>query len=641
MKNFGNISISSSLRQHLLPTAASVALAAAGALTCASAQAHEDDDIDEIIVEGRWTNPTGYLTSASEGIVGQVEIDLRPRLRTGELLEVVPGLIVTQHSGSGKSNQMFLRGFNLDHGTDFATWIDGMPINMPTHGHGQGYTDLNFLIPELIRTVEFRKGPYHAEVSDFSSAGAAFLSTFSKMPDGLLRAGIGENGFMRLVAADSIEAGGGNLLYAGQTHRYDGPWVGVNEDLDRYNGLIKYSKATDLGEWGVTFMGYDAQWNSADQIPARAVASGLVDELGTIDDTVGGQSSRYSLSGTWHRNLSAGKLRARGYVIDYELDLLSNFTYFLDDPVNGDQFQQIDDRVITGGDLTFTFGEDALRHTVGAMVRRDDINEVGLYRTVAGRRLSTVRQDQVVETSLGIYYDVEAQLTDRLRANVGLRADYFDFNVRTSNIAANAGTASDTLVSPKLGLIYWLNDMTELFLSAGRGFHSNDARGTTITVDPVSGDPIDRVDPLVSSDGAEIGVRFFRDQTLNLSASLWYLDLDSELLFVGDAGNTEASRPSRRYGLEIPLYYRPNERWTFDVELALTHSELRGDDPAGDKIPGALDRVVSAVRETAQYPNGMYGSLRARHFGPRPLIEDGSAEVEFINGLQPEPGLQA
>ncbi|MEL6215153.1 MAG: TonB-dependent receptor plug domain-containing protein, partial [Pseudomonadota bacterium] len=235
------------------------------------AHAHEDE-LDEVIVQaGRWQNPTGVLTSASEGIVGQEEIAARPRLRTGDLLEVVPGLVVTQHSGTGKSNQMFLRGFNLDHGTDFATWIDGMPVNNPTHGHGQGYTDINFIIPELVSTVEFRKGPYYAEVSDFSSAGAAYMSTVSSLDEGMLKIGVGENGFGRILAANSFEVGGGELLVGGLSHVYDGAWVGVSEDLKRYSGLARYSQSTEDSEWNITFMGYDASWDAADQVPQRGV----------------------------------------------------------------------------------------------------------------------------------------------------------------------------------------------------------------------------------------------------------------------------------------------------------------------------------------------------------------------------------
>ncbi|MFK7888419.1 MAG: TonB-dependent receptor [Gammaproteobacteria bacterium] len=590
-----------------------------------AADAHENEDIDEIIVQaGRWQNPTGALTSASEGIVGQAEIDARPRLRTGEILEVVPGLVVTQHSGTGKSNQLFLRGFNLDHGTDFATWVDGMPVNNPSHGHGQGYTDLNFIMPELINTVEFRKGPYYAEVSDFSSAGAAYLSTVNKLEQGMVKVGLGENGFAKVFAADSFELAEGDFLFGVQTHVYDGAWVGVEENLRRYNALARYSRSNEQREWNITVMGYDATWDAADQVPLRAVESGLVDAFGTIDDTVGGSSSRFSLSGSWHEDRENGQLRARGYLVSYELDLFSNFTYFLDDPVNGDQFEQVDDRTILGGDVTFSFSPVGRhRQNVGLMLRHDDIGDVGLFRTAQRQRLSTVRQDEVNQTSVGLYYDVDTEWNSRWRTSFGLRADYYHFDVARSTLAENTGTDNDFLVTPKVNVIYSASDDLELFFSAGRGFHSNDARGVTIQTDPVSGEPTDGVDPLVTSDGAEIGFRWFREQRLNVSASLWWLELESELLFVGDAGNTEPSPPSRRYGLEIPLYYRLNDMWTADLEMSFSRGRFQN----GDQIPGTLDRVISAGL-SAETPGGWYGSARLRHFGERPLVEDDSVRSD-------------
>ncbi|MFK8016501.1 MAG: TonB-dependent receptor, partial [Gammaproteobacteria bacterium] len=508
--------------------------------------------------------------------------------------------------------------------TDFATWIDGMPVNMPTHGHGQGYTDLNFMIPELVSTVEFRKGPYYAEVSDFSSAGAAFLTTVNRLDQGMIETGVGENGFARILAADSVAVAGGDFLFGVQTHVYDGPWVGVDEDLRRYNGLARYSRSNEDREWNITFMGYDATWDSADQVPQRAVDSGLVPALGTIDDTVGGSSSRYSLSGSWHADINGAKFRARGYWIDYELDLFSNFTYFLEDPINGDQFQQVDQRNVFGGDLSWQFAPVGRhRQTVSLMLRHDAIDEVGLFNTSRRARIGTVRLDEVAQTSVGLFYDVDTEWTSQWRTSLGLRADYYNFDVTRSTLAENQGSDSDFLVTPKVNIIYSPTDSTEIFFSAGRAFHSNDARGVTIVTDPVSGEPADQVDPLVVSDGAEIGFRMFQDNRLNVSASLWYLELESELLFVGDAGNTEPSPPSRRSGLEIPIYYRLNDTWTVDMELSLSRGRFEG----GDQIPGTLDRVVAAGI-TADSPRGWYGSARVRYFGERPLLEDNSVRSD-------------
>lgn len=590
--------------------------------------AHEipEEDIEEIVVTGRWTDLAGLAISASEGIVGQQELDIRPRLRTGEVLEVVPGLIVTQHSGTGKSNQMFLRGFNLDHGTDFSTLVDGMPVNLPSHGHGQGYTDTNFLIPELIERVEFRKGPYHAAIGDFSSTGSAHLSTFKELPEPMLKVGIGEDGHRQFLLAGSTDAGNGSLLYAAQRHAYDGPWVDISEDLERLNGVLRYSRKIDAGaEWDVMLMGYDASWNAPDQIAQRAIDTGLVDRLGSLDPTISGETSRYSLSGSLLRRFTGDRqLHAHAYVIDYDLDLFSNFTYFLDDPVNGDQFEQVDRRTVMGGDINYLWSASSRfdsTYTIGLSLRHDDIDEVALFRTQNKTRLGTVRSDEVSQSSVGVYLQAETQWNERWRTQFGVRADYYDFSVE-SNLPANSGDSDDSIVAPKMSIVYALDPESEIYLSTGRGFHSNDARGTTIRIDPTTGVPVERVDPLVASTGAEFGYRTLRNERLNLSASLWYLELDSELLFVGDAGITEPSRPSRRYGIELPIYYRLGN-WVFDFELALTRSSYDDDDPAGDKIPGSIERVVAAG-VSAQYPSGFYGSLRARHFGDRPLIEDGS-----------------
>jgi hypothetical protein len=612
------------------------ALALTGAVSTAL-QAQQG--ADEIVVRGRWDDPFGYSISASQGVVGPEELNARPRLRTGEILEVVPGLIITQHSGTGKSNQMFLRGFNLDHGTDFATWVDGMPVNMPTHGHGQGYTDVNFLIPELVERLEYRKGGYYAEVSDFSSAGAAYLSTYRRLDEGMVQAGLGEDGFFSALVADSIEAGEGALTFGLQARRYDGPWVDISEDLDSENLLLRYAgEASNGGSWDVALMGYDAQWNAADQIPRRAVDSGSISPLGSIDTTLRGDTSRYSLSGSWNAEVGAGRARLNAYTIDYDLNLFSNFTYFLDDPVDGDQFEQLDDRRITGGDFAYTLGDTDLQHTFGVMLRYDDIGDVGLFHTANLERLSTVRRDAVDELAVGLYYSNEKRWTDKLRTTIGLRFDHFDFDV-TSDLPANSGSASDSMVAPKFNVIYAATANTELYVSAGKGFHSNDARGTTITIDPATGDPAEQVSPLVDSHELELGFRSFVERRLNLSAALWYLELDSELLFIGDAGTTEASRPSERYGLELPIYYRFSDQLTLDVELAFTHSEFTDSDPAGDKIPGAIDQVVAAGI-TYQDPDGFYGSARLRYFAPRPLIEDGSVESDSSTSVNATIGFR-
>lgn len=576
------------------------------------------DELETITVEGHYEAQIGEAISASEGIIGQVELAARPIARTGEVLETVPGMVVTQHSGTGKANQYFLRGFNLDHGTDFRTSVDGMPINMRTHGHGQGYTDLNFIIPELIERIDYKKGPFYAEVGDFSGAGAAEFAMASQLEERLLHVSLGENRYQRFVATNDLKVQNGNWIMGLEHNRYDGPWADIDEDLDKTNVFLRRSWNFDDRHYSLTLMGYDNQWNSADQIPTRAVESDLINRLGSLDTGVGGESNRYSISGHMHNddwNITA-------YAIDYDMTLWSNFTYFLDDPANGDQFQQVDSRRIYGVDTSYQLDNrqdfGGLQQTLGLQWRTDDIDEVGLYRTQNRERLSSVRSDEVTESSVGLYWQGASQWNDQLRSTVGLRYDFYDFDV-DSDRNENSGSGSDGIASAKFNLAYTLDDHWEVFGGIGQGFHSNDARGVTIKVDPVTGEAVDNVDPLVRSFGAEIGLRFFETDKLNASIALWGLELDSELLFVGDAGNTEASRASRRYGVELTTYYRPFPGLTLDGELSWTRTRFTEDKAGeGDHVEGSLPVVVSLG---AAYENdqGWFSSARLRHFGERSL----------------------
>jgi hypothetical protein len=590
----------------------------------ASARHQTDGDVPPtIVVTGRRLNLVGEAISASEGVIGRQEVDSRPLLRAGDLLEFVPGLVATQHSGSGKANQYFLRGFNLDHGTDFATFVDAMPVNMRTHGHGQGWTDLNFLIPETVDQIRYRKGTYYADVGDFSSAGSARFELAEKLPRGFVEVTAGSFGYRRGVVVDTLETGGGDLLYAGEVQSFDGPWDDIEEDVRKKNALLRFSKNAGSGRAHLTLMAYANRWNSPDQIPARAVRQGLISRLGSIDPTVGGKSSRYSLSGGWTGSMLGGRLNAEAYAIDSALDLYSNFTYLLDDPVNGDQFRQVDERQLYGFELSQQWRTGRSRWRVGADGRHDDIDRVGLFRTRNRKPVSTVREDAVQETSFGLFASNEFTFGDSLRTYAGVRFDHFRFDVDAKSLQANSGEASDSKVSLKGSVIYQPAKALELYFSVGQGYHSNDARGTTIRIDPVSGEPADRVDPLVASLGGEFGARLFVADKLQTTLALWTLRLDSELLFVGDAGNTEASRPSRRDGLELGLYYFANKHLSGEVELSYTKSRFRDRDPAGNRIPGSIPLVISGG-VTAGAGNGWSATGRLRYFGKYPLIEDRS-----------------
>lgn len=587
--------------------------------------------LDDITVqEEEKTSLVGEAISSSEGTITQSEIESRPVLRTGEILEFVPGMVVTQHSGSGKANQYFLRGFNLDHGTDFSTTIEGMPVNMRSHAHGQGYSDLNFIIPEFIERIEYQKGPYHAEDGDFSTAGSANFSLMNHLDSPFVSLEAGEDGYQRTVMGTETKTGENRLLLGVEAQRYDGPWEDVNEDVKKYNFLARLNRPLLDGDLTLTLMGYKNQWNSADQIPEYAVEQGIISNLGSLDKTVGGESSRYSLSGKWRND----NWLIDTYAIKYKLDLFSNFTYFLDDPINGDQFEQVDDRVLYGANINRyidgALGERAFYQQFGLQLRHDDIDEVGLNHTKEREYLSTVRSDKVGISSLGLFWKGDVELTNKLSLNTGVRYDYMQVDVQ-SNLAQNSGNADDGLLSLKGGLRYDVNDRWNIYANAGQSFHSNDARGATQTIDPISHNKVEPADLLVKAQGAEMGLRFSQNSRLNISTALWLLDLDSELLFVGDAGNTEASRASRRYGLEFTAYYWLSDHLNLDFEASWTDAyfkdSLQGE---GNKVEGSVPTVISAGvgwKPTSNWET----NIRLRHFSSRLLDSYGEKKSDPFN----------
>jgi hypothetical protein len=580
-------------------------------------------------VEDPAANLVGIAAAASQGAVTAAQIDDRPIMHAGEVLETVPGLVVSQHSGEGKANQYYLRGFNLDHGTDFSTTVAGVPVNTPTGAHAHGYADVSFLIPELVSGVQFKKGPYFADEGDFSAAGAANINYVNQLERPIVRVSGGNDGWGRLFGAASPRVGAGYLLGALEVNHNDGPWVRP-DNYRKLNGVLRYSRGDNRNGFSLAGMGYWADWDSTDQVPERAISEGLIPRFGLIDESDGGTANRQSLAAEYQRSNGPSSLRATGFLLHNSLNLFSNFTYFLDDPDNGDQFEQAERRVAAGGRVTYRrLGHFFERHTesaIGVQLRRDWLDPVGLYRTAGRQRLSTTREDEVGQTMAAVYAQSEIEWTRTFRTTFGLRADRYLFSV-TSDNALNSGDGSDGFVSPKVGAIFGPWKGTELYVNAGTGFHSNDARGAAITVDPLSGDPVHRVTPLVRAKGAEIGLRTVRIRGVQSTVALWYLGIDSELLFVGDAGTTEAGRASRRVGVEWTNYARLAPWMTVDADLAFTNARFTDDDPAGTEIPGALDRVISAG-VTIEPRKPVFGSVRVRHFGPRPLIEDGSVNSE-------------
>ncbi len=574
----------------------------------------------EILVFGSDFNLSGTPVTAAEGIVFDTQLELRPVSRTAELLEFVPGLIATQHSGEGKANQYFVRGFNLDHGTDFALRLDDMPINMPTHGHGQGYADINFIIPELVDRLTYRKGPYYADGGDFATAGSAEFSYADSLDQGIINLTLGENDYQRLFLGESYDLFAGQLTLAGAVTQYAGPWD-RDQNLDKRKAVIKYHEASPEREWSLTGMSYLNDWDATDQIPLRAVESGNLSRWGNIDPTVGGASRRNSLSFAWQENLGADdQWNFSAYLMDYTLDLFSNFTYFANDPVRGDQFQQADDRRVAGFETEYRRNLQTRIPTeivVGFQNRYDDI-DVGLYLTEQREIHDTVRADNVEQSLNSLYASVQHQWTDRFRSVASVRADHYEFDVAAS-IAVNSGAGSDTLFSPKLNLIYSPMDGLETFLSAGQGFHSNDARGTVISVDPATGEPAETVDPLATARSYEAGLRTSLIPKTQIALTAFTMRLSSELIYVGDAGNTEANDPSERHGIELNGLYSPTEWLLFDADISYTDAHLRG--------VGADDQIGNAVERTASLGmivddlNNWSGGIRLRYLGEAPLTE--------------------
>ncbi len=624
-----------------------------------------------INVQGREDDLIGIAESSTQGTVGAEEIADRPILRSGEVLETVPGLIITQHAGGGKANQYYLRGFNLDHGTDFAIFIDDMPLNLPSHAHGEGYSDMNTVIAEFVKRVNFEKGPYYADIGNYGSAGSAHVEFFKTLPQNFIKVeGGGLLDYGRAVFGTSHRLGSGNILAGGEAYYDNGPWVHPDA-FAKFNGLITYSRGDDADGFSITARAYHGKWHSSDQIPVSAVP--LVGLYGTLDPTDGGHSQRYSLQSEWHRQGTNSASEVVAYGFYYDLDLFSNFTYYLVDPVDGDQFEQQDKRWVAGLDahhtIFSTWSGHKMSNTFGLQLRNDWINN-GLYLTQNRLRMdktdyntgdqipstlpATRERDRFTDTILGFYAENKIQWTDKIRSVVALRGDEEIFVVNSlaysaSVNAANSGTAAKFLPSPKATLIFgpWAN--TEFYLQGGFSFHSNDGRGATQTIEPISADnpypntPVAKIPPLVQTKGGEIGVRTVAVPHLQSTLSLWYLHSNSELQQDGDTGGTSASeQSSNRYGVEWANYYTPREHMAIDFDLAnsralfttIDDGDAAPNSSGGKRVPEAVGLVVSSGI-TLHDLKGFSTSMRLRYFGPRDLTSDGiyrSRQTVMLNG---------
>jgi opacity protein-like surface antigen/outer membrane receptor protein involved in Fe transport len=594
---------------------------------------------------------------ASQTTISGAELNSRPVATNTEILEAAPGLAVVQHSGSGKANQYYLRGYNLDHGTDLAIFWDDIPINLPTNAHGQGYADLNFLIPETISGLEVRKGPYFADIGDFANAGDLHLFLRDSVPQNIVSATVGSFGYDRFLTLGSTALGGGSLLYAGEFKTYDGPWV-TGEDVRRFSGLLRYSQGTATNGFSATAMGYTNNWNSSDQVALRAITTGQIGQFGEIDPTDGGDTSRFMLSTRFAQSDDAGLWKANAYLVKETMNLWNNFTWFTTDPMNGDQFHQHDGRIYGGAGVSRTINGTLFSRPTetlfGVQTRYDDI-DVSLGNTAGRLFLSNTLVDHVGEGNVGIYAQNTTRWTDWFRTTAGWRGDYFWASVNSILQPANSGNAQAAIGSPKFTMTFGPFYKTELFIAAGMGYHSNDARGVTAT--QVAGDPTTPQDTtpfLVRSRGAEIGVRTKAIPNLDSSISLFYLHQNSELVFEGDTGTTAPGPPSQRTGIEITNNYRLASWMSVDADVALARARFVGFDSAqgqlfeslagfpqsqignapGNFIPEAPWMVASAG-VTLGEKTGWFGALRWRYISARPLTEDGvfqSPPVNIFNG---------
>jgi hypothetical protein len=595
-------------------------------------------------IENPAENLVGVASAGSEGAITAAQLAVRPVNRATEILETVPGLVISQHSGEGKANQYYLRGFNLDHGFDFAQTVAGIPVNMPTHAHAQGYADSNFLIPELVSGVQYRKGPYYAENGDFSSAGSANINYFNVLDRPLVSVTGGSFDYGRFLGAVSPRVGAGNLLAAFEWERDNGPWVSPN-NKDKYNGVVRYSQGNSRNGLSLTFMGFSNHWHSTDQIPQRAVDSGEIDRFGFIEETDGGETYRYSGAFDWQTSGANNSTRITAYVQRYGVQLFHNFTYFLNDPENGDQFEQFEERWTTGGKLTHRriarLGGKSTENLFGVDVRNDSVGgPLGLYHTRETVRLSTTRADDVDQRSIGIFGESEIEWSRFVRTTFGLRGDIYNWSVTADN-PLNSGEKTSAILSPKISAAFGPWNSTEFYANWGLGYHSNSGLGITLTVDPVTGEPAETSPSFARAQGAEFGARTVAIKGLQTTATLWYLDFDSELIYVGDSGSTEAGPESRRYGLEITNYVYPNRWVALDLDISFSRARFLGVPEGEDFVPGALNRVISggvAVNPPAGVSSGVFAGFRIRHFGPRPLIEDNSVESKSTSIFNGEIG---
>ena len=592
---------------------------------------------DEVEVHGAREDPA----AASQTAIGHNELQLRPRQRTGDMLEAVPGLFTAEHAGGVKAEQYFLRGFDADHGTDVAFFVDGVPVNMPSHAHGQGFSDMHFVIPEMVVAIDGYKGPYFAQFGDFATAGAVGLRLAETLPESFARGEVGQYGVRRAVVAESPQLGDAwHAILAAEVAEQDGPFV----HPEAFGRLNLYGRVTyDLGprsEVSASWMTYTGSWNASGQIPLRAVCgegdagSNCIGRFDAIDPSEGGSTQRSSGQISFTTRSDAADLTAMVYAVRYRFQLWSDFTFFAVDPVHGDEIEQDDDRGVLGGDVR------ARRHdhwqgmtftsTAGLQARNDSTLDQ-LWHDQARARLSPTRLADVRETELAVFGEEDVRIASWLRVVGGLRADRVDVGV-TDHLGDASGSADKAQLSPKWTAIVSPARAVDVYADWGKGFHTNDARGAVQRLDPAT--------LMVTATGYEAGGRVRPSDTLQLTAAAFLLDLDSELVWDGDTGSTTSSGPTRRYGLELGGRWKLGN-WLFaDADATFTHAQYRVNAGNGDSVALAPTRTLTAGLGVRRKLGAFtpFGSVRIKSIADRPATQDGSLVATGYTLLNAQAG---